>query len=101
MHAPAVYFVQLAVVHAAAPFSITGRTFPVCTCLTLRILLLAFQLVPASFFISESCLVALFSVSFMCGFQVSFLMSLTPRYVGVSSLGGGGGGGGGKGLVNR
>ena len=45
--------------------------------------MLAPQLVPAIFFISESTFVVLLSISFKCEFHVSFLLSLTPRYVGV------------------
>ena len=50
-----------AVAHAADPYSSTGRTFPVYTCL--RMLLLAPHLVPASFFMRDSRLVALFPIS--------------------------------------
>ena len=66
-----------AVLQVAAPYSITGRTYPVYICF--RILLFAPQSVPASFFITASRLMALLSVSLMCVLHVSLLSSLMPR----------------------
>ena len=56
-----------ALAQAAAPYYITGRTFPVHTCF--RMLLLAPHLEPASLFIGESLFLAFFSTSLIRRFK--------------------------------
>ena len=50
------------------------------------------QLVPASFFISESHLVALFSISLMCGCYISFFVEVNAKVCWCFFRGGGRGG---------
>ena len=78
-------FVLATVAKVGDPYSITGRTLPLCTCLT--VLMSAPQVVPASFFMILNLRSVFFCVFSMWGTHVRRLSNVIPRYVGVSFCG--------------
>ena len=76
---------DLAVVpHAVMPYSSTGLTLPVYS--LLRVTVSAPHVVPANFFMGASRTLALASAFSVCCFQVSYLLKVTPRYLGGVDL---------------